>query len=243
MSKLRPYILSIGGFDPSGGAGILADIKTFEQHKLLGLAVNTANTIQNEDEFLSVNWLSEELIISQLKTLANKYKIDFVKIGLIPSYSLLKSIRETTNCQTLLLDPIFSASAGYDFKTSVDELMISIDCVDILTPNWEEIQIIYPNTDPIEASKKLSEKVTVYLKGGHNSKDLGKDYLFQKGQMKAYRSKTKRASKKHGSGCVFSSALLSNLAKGKSLHQSCLKAKQYISKALDSNTTKLSYHK
>jgi hydroxymethylpyrimidine/phosphomethylpyrimidine kinase len=240
---LRPYILSIGGFDPTGGAGVLADIKTFEQHKTLGLAVNTCNTIQNEDEFQTVNWLEEKIIIEQIEVLTNKYKIDFVKVGLIPNFKLLENIKKITNCKVLLVDPIFKASVGYDFKTSTSELLKQLDYIDILTPNWEEMKLISPNKDELKAAEELSNNTIIYLKGGHNSKDVGKDFLFEKGKMKPYRPKTKRASAKHGSGCIFSASLLSNLAKGISLHQSCLKAKQYISKVLDSNTGKLAYHK
>ena len=73
MSKKNNYILTIAGFDPSGGAGILADVKTFEQNKCIGMAVQTANTIQTEDEFLSVNWVNEDIVIKQLEKLLIKY--------------------------------------------------------------------------------------------------------------------------------------------------------------------------
>ena len=71
MNK-QNYILTIAGFDPSGGAGILADIKTFEQHKCIGMGVQTANTIQTENEFLSVNWIDENVVLKQLEMLLSK---------------------------------------------------------------------------------------------------------------------------------------------------------------------------
>ena len=90
--KERAYILSIAGFDPSGGAGSLADIKTFEQHKLQGLSVVTANTIQTENEFISVNWIEVDVVFQQLDILLDRYKIRYAKIGLIKDASTLKKI-------------------------------------------------------------------------------------------------------------------------------------------------------
>jgi len=88
--KKRPYILTIAGFDPSGGAGILADCKTFEKHKCLGMAVITANTIQIEDRFISLNPVNEHLVLQQLETLLQQYYFKYIKIGLIPSVALLQ---------------------------------------------------------------------------------------------------------------------------------------------------------
>ena len=85
MPKVRPYCLTIAGFDPSGGAGILADCKTFEQNKTQGLAVITANTLQTEDSFKRVDWMTDEIILEQLNLLLDRYKIRFIKIGLIVS--------------------------------------------------------------------------------------------------------------------------------------------------------------
>src|ERR1700741_3135186 len=92
MSYNRPIVLSIAGFDPCGGAGVLADIKTFEQHQCLGMAVNTSITNQVEDKFISVNWFSSNEIIEYIKTLANTYQIDFVKIGIVENLNTLYTI-------------------------------------------------------------------------------------------------------------------------------------------------------
>ena len=88
--KTRPKILTIAGFDPSGGAGILADIKTIEANKCLGFAVCTANTIQNENEFVSPNWITEKEVFAQLEVLMKIHTFDYVKIGLISSFEFLQ---------------------------------------------------------------------------------------------------------------------------------------------------------
>src|ERR1700729_4382873 len=90
--SLRPYVLSIAGFDPSGGAGILADIKTFEAQQTLGLGVCSALTYQTENTFEGVTWVNKDTIIKQLAPLLKAYSIDYVKIGLIENMEVLNSI-------------------------------------------------------------------------------------------------------------------------------------------------------
>jgi hydroxymethylpyrimidine/phosphomethylpyrimidine kinase len=85
MSSGRPYVLSIAGFDPSGGAGLLADIKTFELHRVQGMGVCTSLTFQNENEFEGLVWIEMPEIKKQLDILFKKYFFDYVKIGLIKS--------------------------------------------------------------------------------------------------------------------------------------------------------------
>ena len=75
MSANRPFALAIAGLDPSGGAGILADIKTFEQHNVNGFAVITANTIQTEDTFYEIQWTDLSFVIRSIETLFLNYKI------------------------------------------------------------------------------------------------------------------------------------------------------------------------
>src|SRR5690606_29234163 len=115
--KKRPYILSVAGFDPSGGAGILADIKTFEAYKTIGLGVSTALTYQTEDSFLGLDWQSEKQIDMQLEPLLKRYPIKFAKIGLVESLKSLSQIIEVLKHYNpgmkIIWDPILKASAGF----------------------------------------------------------------------------------------------------------------------------------
>jgi len=85
MSEIRPFVLTIAGFDPSGGAGVLADVKTVEQHQVYGLAIITGNTIQTENEFLKMEWIPIDFVLESIEILFNKYEIKAVKIGIVPS--------------------------------------------------------------------------------------------------------------------------------------------------------------
>lgn len=82
MSNNIKYILSIAGFDPSSGAGVTSDVKTFEAHNLYGLSVCTAVTVQNDVDFEAVYWVEMRTIMQQIETLFRRFQIDIVKIGI-----------------------------------------------------------------------------------------------------------------------------------------------------------------
>ncbi len=253
MAKSLTYTLSIAGFDPCGGAGILADIKTFEHFKCMGMAIQTANTIQTENQFISVNWINEDLVLHQLETLLKQYRFKTIKIGLIQSISTLKKVidiclKYNPNVK-IIWDTVLSASAGFDFNFSANGIYDVLQKLYLITPNFNEINQLTNLKNSIDSAKQLSKHTKVILKGGHNNQNKGKDYLFEtiNGQLiqKSYNPKTtvKPINEKHGSGCVFSSALAANLAQGYPLHKSILKSKRYIEHYLSSNKTLLGQHK
>lgn len=244
--KKRKVILSLAGFDPCGGAGILADLKTFEQHKCVGMAVQTANTIQTEDEFITPNWISEDEILQQATSLLNRYQFDAFKIGLVPSFEFLVKILpilKNNNPKAIVVwDPILSASAGFDFNHTTEQLEKIAELVDWVTPNWNEMGQLAETDLVQEAAQTLSSLVNVYLKGGHNPTEIGKDFLYVKGKWTVYKPKAGNYSPKHGSGCVFSSALTANLAKGYPHNKAVLRAKRYVERYLKSDDSKLGRH-
>lgn len=244
--KKRVNILSIAGFDPSGGAGLLADVKTFELHKCYGMAVQTANTVQTANSFNAVNWIADELVNDQLDTLLNEYAFAGVKIGLVASFDflvgLIDRVREKNPKAVIVWDPVLSASAGFDFHKDTTAINRVLTRVDWITPNWKEMQVLGKTDNALEAAIQMSNSLNVYLKGGHNPESLGKDYWLYKGEMKAFNPKKGKYSEKHGSGCVFSSALAANLAKGFPPQKAVLKSKRYIEELLGSAPAKLGYH-
>nr|MBA3901641.1 bifunctional hydroxymethylpyrimidine kinase/phosphomethylpyrimidine kinase [Bacteroidota bacterium] len=92
MEAVNPNIITIAGFDPSAGAGILSDIKTFEAHGEYAMGACSAITVQNDLMFESVEWVSPERIIAQLQILAERFSFGFVKIGLIENPKVLKQV-------------------------------------------------------------------------------------------------------------------------------------------------------
>ncbi|MEK6615007.1 MAG: hydroxymethylpyrimidine/phosphomethylpyrimidine kinase [Bacteroidota bacterium] len=249
MPKERPCVLSIAGFDPSGGAGILADIKTFEQHKVLGMGVVTGLTFQNDSEFDGVKWIEINEITKQMDVPTRKFKFEFIKIGMIQNLEMLEKIiagcrLPVAGCK-IIWDPIVKASAGFQIHKSFEkEKLISIlKNIFLITPNTDEIKILTGENDEMKGAKEVSKHCNVFLKGGHSSEKKGRDYLFTTdGKVFPYKAKKISTVGKHGSGCVLSSAITANLANGNDIQRSCLKGKDYVTKFLMSNKTLVGYH-
>jgi len=244
----RPIVLSIAGFDPSGGAGLFADIKTFEQHQVLGMGIISANTIQTENSFLKVSWVGFDEMKEQMEPIFSQYKISAVKIGIVENLEVLyklcfyiKSVQE--NCK-IVWDPVLAASAGTVLNASltISSCHEILKMIYLITPNVAEARVLGNNTDEIEAAFSLSEHCAVLLKGGHSSSRKGLDLLIDKRNPVEIIGSDASLQAKHGSGCILSSAIAANLALGHSLEDSCKRAKSYIENRLKSNQNLLAYH-
>ncbi len=249
MRDQRPYVLSIAGFDPSAGAGILADVKTFEQCNVYGMGVISALTNQNDVAFSSVEWLSLPQIIGQIEVLQKRFQFEYIKIGLIENletlYQLILQLTSNLQPPKLIWDPILKASAGFEFHTNINQKMLEESCkkLYLITPNVPEAMKLGPWNDPKKNAMYLSQFCNVYLKGGHWEENKGMDILFTvKKKQIEFRPESKHSLPKHGSGCVLSSAITANLAKGLDLEEACAKAKKYTTHFLLSNKTMLGYH-
>lgn len=248
VSKQRPYVLTIAGHDPSGGAGLNADIKTMEAFGVIGLSVCTAITCQTEDSFEEVFWISKKKIKKQLEPLLSRYDVNYVKVGIIEDLDLLlwlvKWMRNYNPDIFILWDPVLKTSTGFPLhkKLSSGLLKKILELIDLITPNWEEIGRLADKRDPIEGAKYLSKFTTVYLKGGHRVDERGVDYLWINKEVQAFTPDMVSALSKHGSGCVFSSALLSGLSLQQSLPEACVSAKKYVEAFLDSSNGLLGIH-
>jgi hydroxymethylpyrimidine/phosphomethylpyrimidine kinase len=248
MAETNHCVLSIAGFDPSGGAGILADIKTFEAHKVRGMGVLSALTIQNDSTFENLVWLDSDDILKQIRILTKKFLFPVVKIGLIEDLETLKII--ITECKhslpecSIIWDPIVKASAGFGFHNYFkgSHLFPVLEDCYLITPNINEAIFLTGITNPMQAAKELSKYCNVLLKGGHNRETPGTDYLFSRGMVETINPVLSEIYPKHGSGCVLSASIASNLVMGHDLKTSCADAKKYIEHFLSSNHTLLGTH-
>ncbi len=247
------YTLSIAGFDPSGGAGVLADCKVFDTLGTIGLGITTSLTFQNENEFDDLQWLSREQLILQLTPLLRKYTIEFVKIGLIQDLDtlsfLVQYLKEYNQDIKIIWDPILKASAGFSFHENVKQKQLEeiAQALFLITPNWQEIQQLYPQLSPEEAGQYLSTKAncSVLLKGGHCLAKKGTDILYwsEKNETKELKGGKLVSYEKHGSGCVLSSAITAYLSQENDLCESIILAKEYITNYLDSTPHLLGLHR
>lgn len=248
MNNIK-YIVTIAGHDPSGGAGITSDIKTFEAHRLYGLSVCTAVTVQNDMDFKYCMWMSKAAILDQIVVLFDRFNITTVKIGIVESWEVLLSIVEKLRLLNpevkIIMDPILKASAGYDFHSNDDHEMLDLilsHCY-VVTPNYEEIQLLYPKLSIEKTLEHIAGFTNIYLKGGHKKVNKGWDQLYY-GQtlMKRIPPGAPQVFEKHGSGCVLSSSLASHIALGSSIEEASQRAKEYTEKFLNSHTSLLGVH-
>ncbi|SDZ86929.1 hydroxymethylpyrimidine/phosphomethylpyrimidine kinase [Flavobacterium gillisiae] len=249
MSKNRPFVLSIAGFDPSGGAGVLADCKTFEQHQVYGFAIITANTIQTENEFAKIEWTDLNFVLESVEKLFANYTIKAVKIGIVPSLhylnelvSIIKSLSPET---TIIWDTILKSSTGFDFLATENQVLLTeiLQQVDLITPNYNEIvKLATSSATADKIAENLSQYCSVLLKGGHNPVAIGIDYLHIEDRFFRLKPTNVLAFEKHGSGCVLSASIVANIALDQNILTACKNAKIYIENYLLSNHTKLGYH-
>ncbi len=244
MYSERPFVLSIAGFDPCGGAGILADIKTFEQHQVQGLAVMTANTLQTENHVFSVEWIAIEDVLKSIKTLLDFYPIKAMKIGIVPSSEYLKSIVEVlkmSNFKPIIVwDTVLKSSSGRSFfNDDIQNVKEILPDLDLITPNFLEFEYL-KSMNILNENQKMP--CSVLLKGGHRKDAEGLDILFTENEILNIKPNAEKVFQKHGSGCVLSSAIVANLALEKTMKQACTEAKNYMENYLNSSPNLLGHH-
>ena len=249
----RPRVLVIAGFDQSGGAGVLADVKTLEAHGVYGYAVCTALTFQNERVVTRVDWLKEEDVLEQIDLCFRSGVFEFVKMGITPSLaaagSIIRHLRQHNPEIKIVMDPVIRSSSGTEFwrAPASSEFEEIASMVYMVTPNWEEIGCLYPGERVLVRCQdlSLSTGAYVYLKGGHDPLHPGRDYLAGRGEIEVLEPLVdpSRVSPKHGSGCVLASSLTAELALGQDPVRAAIKAKRYTEQFLTSNTTLLGWHR
>lgn len=248
MAGKRAYVLCIAAHDPSGGAGLTADVKTCEKNKAYALTVCTGITIQNDVDFRSTQWLALDQIIAQIDILFERFRPDVAKIGLLKDAETLEVVvthlKEKNAKIRIVLDPVCKASAGFSFSREEERQQWRNICKELflLTPNLAEKALLCPELDIANGESANELACHVYLKGGHSEDQKGKDYLFYRGKVYPYRASKGKFYEKHGSGCVLSSAIAASLAKGLPVVKACQKSKNYIEKVLKSNSGLLGYH-
>lgn len=249
MSENRPNVLTIAGFDPSAGAGILADVKTFEQHRVYGFAINTGNTIQTENDFFEIQWTDLPFVLKSIEKLFDNYKIKAVKIGIVASLeylaAIILTIKKLSPNTKIVWDSVLKSSTDFDFL-NIENKAVLVDIlakIDLITPNYNEIlQLTSKGINAETTAILLSKHCPILLKGGHNPDEIGVDYLYTEDEIHQLLPKTNDCYEKHGSGCVLSSAIAANLALEQNLKTACEKAKKYTENYLSSNSTKLGFH-
>jgi hydroxymethylpyrimidine/phosphomethylpyrimidine kinase len=249
MQSDRPIVMSVAGLDPCGGAGLFADIKTFEQHKVYGLGITTAQTLQTQNDFFSIRWEGDKSILEAISKLLANYSVQAVKIGIVQNiqslHRIVSSIYAFNKNIPIIVDPVIRSTTEFNFwQEGFDSALLYqvLQMTELITPNYKEVMQLVPAADEKEAAGKLSHYCNVLLKGGHNKKEPGVDYLYTQTGILKLEPHTATIFPKHGSGCVLSSSIAANMALGNDLATACRKAKSYTEKFLLSNQSLLGFH-
>jgi hydroxymethylpyrimidine kinase/phosphomethylpyrimidine kinase len=238
--------LSIAGFDPSGGAGIIADVSTIARHGCRPAAVITSLTFQNAAGVFGATHETAKSLRAQVLPIIEEANIAALKIGMLPTAELVSEvvclIREK-RLPAPVLDPVLKSSSGYELMEPDAFEVLRRDLlplVQIITPNIAEAAAlagaeIFDEHGMREAATKLRElgARAVLIKGGHLKKESGAepeatDVLDDNGSVTVLRGRWIEAGPVRGTGCMLSSAIAAGLAKGNSLPEAVAAAKQFV---------------
>ncbi|MBI2091507.1 MAG: bifunctional hydroxymethylpyrimidine kinase/phosphomethylpyrimidine kinase [Deltaproteobacteria bacterium] len=244
-----PTVLTIAGSDPSGGAGIQADLAVFEAFGVRGLSAITAVTAQTKDEVLGVNPVAADILNQQLASASKNASIDALKIGMIGSSANVMAIilfLRSQNINHIVIDPVFKSTSGTPLLESHALKLFKeslLPLATLITPNTDEAgvltgmriwnvgtmkdaaQKIYSETWQLRRDK--IKPLSVLIKGGHLGGD-STDVLFDGESFKEFNAKRINVPNKRGTGCRLSAAIASGLANGKSTTDAITAAKKYV---------------
>jgi len=240
-----PIVLTIAGFDPSAGAGVAADLKTFSAHHCYGIAAVTALTVQSTQGVKSVHVTPESELRDQLDALLDDIKISAIKIGMLGHRGnavVVAEFLDRAGVANVVLDPVMKSTSGVmdlldagGIKYLAEELLRRVT---VVTPNIDEAEIlsgisIKDHASMEAAAAKIAERGAraVVVKGGHMEKAI--DVLFDGEGVLNLGGDHVKSENTHGSGCTFASAIAAQLACGRPLRDSVLLAKAYVTKAIE----------
>src|SRR5579884_4526866 len=239
-----PILLTIAGFDPSCGAGVAADLKTFAAHGCYGVAAITSLTVQNTQGVVAVHNTPTAELRAQLDALASDAVIDAVKIGMLGNRGNAAAVAEFLDAHKfahVVHDPVIRSSSGAELldaggvKYVVAELLKRST---IVTPNISEAEVltglaIKDVADMEAAARKLVEMGAraVIVKGGHMERAI--DILFDGSEVIQLGGDRVKTENTHGTGCTFASAIAAQLASGRTLVEAATLAKAYVTKAVE----------
>jgi hydroxymethylpyrimidine/phosphomethylpyrimidine kinase len=235
-------ILSIAGSDPSGGAGIQADLKTFSALGAYGMSVIAALTAQNTKGVSAVYELPPEFVKAQLDAIFSDIRVDAVKIGMAGNPETIKIIAETLKIYRpayVVLDPVMVAQSG-DRLLSDDSIHVLkielLPLATIITPNIPEAEVLLGKK--VEDMKETAQELlalgarSVLLKGGHLEGPICYDVYADAQVLVVLEAPRVKTDNNHGTGCTLSSALAVFMAQGQSPEDAARAAKAYLTEAL-----------
>ncbi|HEV2013147.1 MAG TPA: bifunctional hydroxymethylpyrimidine kinase/phosphomethylpyrimidine kinase [Candidatus Dormibacteraeota bacterium] len=240
-----PVALTIAGSDSGGGAGIQADLKTFAALGVYGVTVITAITAQNTLGVRAIQEVDANVITAQLDAVAEDFSIAALKTGMLSSTAIIEIVAAGVRRHglgPLVVDPVMIAKSGDRLlrEDAVDSLRrLLLPLAHVVTPNIPEAELlagrpIRSHSDRAAAGRAIMElgANAVVIKGGHSDEDPIVDLLVDHQGVREFRAARIATSSNHGTGCTFSAAIASALARGRDLPDAVGEARDYLSRAL-----------
>jgi len=244
--KTMRVALTIAGSDSSGGAGIQADLKTFQALGVFGTSAVTAVTVQNTRKVYDIQEMRPQIVQDQITCLFDDFAIHAVKIGMVASVALIEAIAEALNAidrlPPVILDPVMISKSGYallqpDAQAALVRHLFPL--ARVVTPNLPEAEALLDRrVDSIDAMKAAAREISVLgvkmvvVKGGHLGEGGATDVLFDGERFRLLESERIETGSTHGTGCTFSSAIAAYMARGELFFEAVEKAKSYITGAI-----------
>lgn len=264
-NKAKPIVWTISGHDPSGGAGITADVKTLHSFGVEACAIITANTVQNSDELLAINATNPKVLEQQFQALIDDKTPEAIKIGMLASdeqiYWLIEKInllKANNAALTVVYDPVAAATVGgVTTEVTKDAILQLFQAIDVITPNMPEAEkltgIYLAAVDDIAAKFASFGIKNTIIKGGHNDVfDDDNSYCIDYGyQFDAHQKLANKYAVKsekihtdysHGGGCCFASSIAALLSQGYLLRDALTITKAFITQGLTANQGRIQYY-
>jgi hydroxymethylpyrimidine/phosphomethylpyrimidine kinase len=238
--------LTIAGTDPSGGAGIQADLKTFAALGVYGASVITALTAQNTKGVTAIHDVPDDFIAAQMDAVFSDFAVAAVKIGMLSQVAAIKAVAaglRRHHAKKIVLDPVMIASSGDRLLTNEAVAALRrelIPYVLMVTPNLPEAAAL-AGTSLARNEKEMEIQAreiltlgarTVLIKGGHAEGEEAVDLLIGQGEVVRLSAKRIATKNTHGTGCTLSSAIAAGLAKGLDFIAATQAAKAYVTAAI-----------
>ena len=252
MKKAKQKVcLTIAGLDPSGGAGTIADVRTFTAFGCAAAAAITSLTFQNTRGVFGAAHQTAAVARGQILPVVEEFTVAATKTGMLPTAEIIGEIAgiiAENELKNIVVDPVIRSTSGFDLidDAALRELTEKLfPLADLITPNLPEAgrvtrMKIETETDIAEAARLMREMgaANVLIKGGHfyegerrktkSGKKTARDFLFVGGELTIFETEFVETTATRGTGCVLSSAIAANLALGKSLPAAVEISKRFV---------------
>jgi hydroxymethylpyrimidine/phosphomethylpyrimidine kinase len=246
LEYVTPVALTIAGSDPSGGAGLQADLKTFHRFGVYGEAVPTLITVQNTRRLTRVEHLAADLVLAQIQAVVEDIPPHAAKVGALGSRAVVEAVAAEARRFSfpLVVDPILSGTLGGLLEEGAFDALIEhlVPHAFLLTPNLHEASAVMGFTvgdreTMLQAARKMLQlgAKNVLVKGGHLVGDALDVLVTGDGSVHEFTAPRIDTPHTHGSGCTYSAAITAELAKGAALVTAVASAKRFVTEAIRTN--------